>query len=66
MNKFIKKNKTLLFNLIETIDSKKIEILAKNFKKFKSNKKNKIIFLGNGGSASICNHVTVDLSKNVE
>lgn len=64
MNKFIKKNKTLLFNLIETIDSKKIEILAKNFKKFKSSKNNKIIFLGNGGSASICNHVTVDLSKN--
>ena len=64
MNKFIKKNKTLLFNLIETIDSKKIEILAKNFKKFKSSKNNKLIFLGNGGSASICNHVTVDLSKN--
>ena len=44
MNKFIKKNKTLLFNLIETIDSKKIEILAKNFKKFKSSKNNKLIF----------------------
>ena len=65
MNKFIKKNKTLLFNLIETIDSKKIEILA-NFKKFKSSKNNKIIFLGNGGSASICNHVTVDLSRMLE
>ena len=38
-------------------------MLAKKIKKYK-NTKNKVIILGNGGSASICNHVSVDLSKN--
>lgn len=31
-----------------------------------SNRNGKIIFIGNGGSASICSHVSVDLSKNAK
>lgn len=31
---------------------------------FKETKKNKIIIIGNGGSAAIASHVSVDLSKN--
>ena len=30
---------------------------------FKLNKKNKLIFLGNGGSASICSHLSTDFTK---
>jgi D-sedoheptulose 7-phosphate isomerase len=35
------------------------------FKKIKSNKK-KVIFIGNGGSAAISSHISVDLSKNAK
>ena len=42
-------------------------IINKIYKKFiKINKKNKIIFLGNGGSAAIASHVSVDLTKNAK
>lgn len=48
-------------NLIADINKKNIIECVKVFKKIS---KNKIIFLGNGGSAAIASHVSVDLSKN--
>ena len=50
---------------IKLYDTYKNDIvkISKLFKKTSENKK-KIIFLGNGGSASICSHVSVDLTKN--
>ena len=62
--KFLNKNKKLLFTLLDSIEVKSIEKLVGTFKKVKNKRNNKIIFLGNGGSASICTHVSVDLSKN--
>ncbi len=48
-----------------SIYKKKIIEIYKLF--IETNKKNKkIILLGNGGSASICSHVAVDLSKNAK
>ncbi len=52
----------LSIKLYETYKNDIIKI-SKLFKKTSENKK-KIIFLGNGGSASICSHVSVDLTKN--
>ena len=49
-------------NLSEKYNNDIIKI-ANLFKKISKNK-NKVIFLGNGGSASICSHVSVDLTKN--
>ena len=63
MKNLLKLNKKTLLKLINDIDINKIELLATTIKKFK-NSKNKIIILGNGGSASISTHVSVDLSKN--
>jgi D-sedoheptulose 7-phosphate isomerase len=40
--------------------------LLKCARLFKNCKKNKIIFLGNGGSAAISSHISVDLSKNAK
>ena len=46
--------------------SEYLALADKVFKKFCKIKdtKNKIIFLGNGGSAAISSHVSVDLTKN--
>ena len=63
MKNLLKLNRETLLKLISNINLKEIELLAKKIKKYK-NTKNKVIILGNGGSASICNHVSVDLSKN--
>ncbi len=61
---FLNKNKQLLFTLLDSIEIKNIEKLVGVFKKVKKSRNSKIIFLGNGGSASICTHASVDLSKN--
>lgn len=63
---FLIKNRKLLFTLLESVEIKKLEKLVRAFKKIKNSRNSKIIFLGNGGSASICNHVSVDLSKNAK
>lgn len=64
MINFFEKNKTILVNLLDSFSIAEFKKCADSFKKYKNNKKNKIILFGNGGSASICNHVSVDLSKN--
>tara|TARA_B100000965_G_C19545766_1_gene737743 strand:+ start:495 stop:1067 length:573 start_codon:yes stop_codon:yes gene_type:complete len=48
--------------------NKDLDIINKIFEKFKKVKKsnNKIIFIGNGGSAAISSHVSVDLTKNAK
>jgi D-sedoheptulose 7-phosphate isomerase len=65
MNFFFLKNKEIFTNLLLNIDySNELSRCAKLFLKYK--KKNKIILIGNGGSASISTHVSVDLSKNAQ
>jgi D-sedoheptulose 7-phosphate isomerase len=46
---------------LQSFDYKKIESLRKKISSL--NKNNKIILIGNGGSASISNHVAVDITK---
>ena len=46
---------------LQRFDYKKIESLRKKISSL--NKNNKIILIGNGGSASISNHVAVDITK---
>ena len=65
-NKFINKyfddyNKLLLSNFDEV--KKKLILIKKNFLQIKKNKK-KIIIFGNGGSAAISSHFSVDMTKN--
>ena len=67
MNKDIKfiKNYVSEFNQIINFDKKIIDQIIK-IKKIllKKPKKNKILIFGNGGSAAISSHVSVDLTKN--
>lgn len=65
-NKFIDNyfndyNKLLLSNFDEV--KKKLILVKKNFLQIKKNKK-KIIIFGNGGSAAISSHFSVDMTKN--
>ena len=53
-------NQNLAKNYVNEIE-KIIDYFVKT-----SNRGGKIIFIGNGGSASICSHVSVDLSKNAK
>ena len=62
MNKYISEYLTQFTLLVNQIDIKKILLLSSYFKEIKK-KNSKIIIVGNGGSASIANHVTTDLSK---
>ena len=48
--------------LIESLNLKIFKNFLKELKKIKKNKK-KIVILGNGGSAAIASHVSVDLTK---
>ena len=48
-------------NNIQSFDYKKIETIRKKISSL--NKNNKVILIGNGGSASISSHVAVDLTK---
>jgi len=54
------------FNLLlkNTNCNKELNYCVSIFKKYK--KKNKIILVGNGGSAAIASHVSVDLNKNAK
>lgn len=51
--------------LFKKIDYKDLVDCSNLFKKIQKNKK-KIIFIGNGGSAAIASHISVDLSKNAK
>jgi D-sedoheptulose 7-phosphate isomerase len=63
---FLQKNRKNFISIINDISfDKKIIECVKFFKKCNSLNK-KIIFLGNGGSASIASHVSVDLTKNAK
>ena len=53
------------FKLFKKINNKNLVYCLDLFKKVNKNKK-KIIFLGNGGSAAIASHISVDLSKNAK
>ena len=46
---------------LQNFDYKKMESVRKKISSL--NKDNKIILIGNGGSASISNHVAVDITK---
>jgi len=48
-------------NNVQSFDYRKIETIRKKISSL--NKNNKIILIGNGGSASISSHVAVDLTK---
>jgi len=50
-----------IFNLLNEIDIKKVNILVNKIINLKN--ESKIILVGNGGSASIANHVAVDFAK---
>ena len=63
MDNFFEKNKNILVKLFNNFSHQQLKKCANIFKKYKKNKKNKIIFFGNGGSASICNHVSVIYPK---
>ena len=51
--------------LVENLDLKKFEKFSNMILSIKK-KKRKIIVIGNGGSASICSHFSVDLTKNAK
>jgi D-sedoheptulose 7-phosphate isomerase len=62
LNKYLNK-----FNSLIDLDEnslKKLEVVSKIFKQ--TYNKNKVIIFGNGGSASIAGHFTVDLIKNTK
>jgi D-sedoheptulose 7-phosphate isomerase len=63
---FIKKNKSGFIKILRNFSFEK-EILE-TYRLFKECRisNNKVIFLGNGGSASIASHVSVDLTKNAK
>jgi D-sedoheptulose 7-phosphate isomerase len=52
-------------NLTESINHNSLLNCVRIFKIYKKNNK-KIIFIGNGGSAAIASHISVDLSKNAK
>lgn len=54
-----------LKKLVDEIDLKFIEESVEELKKVKK-KKGKILIIGNGGSISTANHVSVDLTKNAK
>ena len=59
------KNYVTEFNKIINFDKKLINQIIKIKEKIKKkSKKNKILIFGNGGSAAISSHVSVDLTKN--
>tara|TARA_B100000700_G_scaffold324653_1_gene431379 strand:- start:905 stop:1507 length:603 start_codon:yes stop_codon:yes gene_type:complete len=59
---YSKKHLTEAINIINRIDSDKIENIVKIIKKVK-NKKGRIFFLGVGGSAGNCSHAVNDFRK---
>ena len=65
MKEFFNKYFTNFLVLFENINNKDLVNCSNLFKKVQNNKK-KIIFIGNGGSAAIASHISVDLSKNAK
>mgnify|MGYP001187092069 CR=1 FL=1 len=62
INNYVNESKKLIsFN---KSDKKKISEVVNILNQIKSKKKNKVIIFGNGGSAAISSHVSVDLTKN--
>jgi len=61
----IKNYKIKLKNLIDSIDIKFVDSLVKKIK-IVNKKKGKIFIVGNGGSISTANHISVDLTKNAK
>ena len=51
-------------NLLNQSDISSLDKIAKTLSSLK--KKNKVIIFGNGGSAAISSHVSVDLTKNAK
>ena len=60
-NNFFDEYYLKISNYTQNFDKKKIFNIIKKIRKL--NKRNKIILAGNGGSASIANHVATDLTK---
>jgi D-sedoheptulose 7-phosphate isomerase len=65
MNEFFNKYFNNFLELSKNINSSDLVDCSNLFKKVQKNKK-KIIFIGNGGSAAIASHISVDLSKNAK
>ena len=64
--KFLIKNKNNFIKILKNFSfDKKILETSKLFRECNLSN-NKVIFLGNGGSASIASHVSVDLTKNAK
>ena len=65
MKNFYKKFNIKINKLLNNTDTLSLEKIAKSL--ISANKKNKkIIIFGNGGSAAISSHVSVDLTKNAK
>ena len=64
-NVFFKNYIFSYLKLLRATDSKDLNRTYNLFKTYKKNNK-KIIFIGNGGSAAIASHISVDLSKNAK
>ena len=63
--KYYKNYLDVLVKNLNCFDQKKANYLEKKIKQVKKSKK-KIIFLGNGGSAAISNHCSIDFTKNLK
>ena len=65
MKVFFNKYFEVFLELFKKTNYKDLVDCSNLFKKVQKNKK-KLIFLGNGGSAAIASHISVDLSKNAK
>jgi D-sedoheptulose 7-phosphate isomerase len=65
MKEFFNKYFTNLLELFENFNNNDLVSCSDLFRKVQKKKK-KIIFIGNGGSAAIASHISVDLSKNAK
>jgi D-sedoheptulose 7-phosphate isomerase len=63
---FIKKNTKSFIKILENFSSEKKILESSILFRECSFSKNKVVFIGNGGSASIASHVSVDLTKNAK
>jgi D-sedoheptulose 7-phosphate isomerase len=63
---FLSKNKISFINILNSLDYENQALKCVELFKKCNLYNGKIIFLGNGGSASIASHVSVDLTKNAK
>ena len=61
---YINKYFEFMLSELNSLDYVSFHKMVKSFNKIKLNKK--VILLGNGGSAAMSSHVSVDLTNNVE